>query len=134
MKPVLSIQRAALAIWALVAGAIALVGLVLPNAVAHPLYGRALPSLALLAELRADGARLGLALVALVAASQPKPARVLVWAVFAGLAAGTLAVLFAQAVTYAPAPEVAMFRKVNVLDGLAALVLLGTQIARRARS
>jgi hypothetical protein len=124
------VQRATLAVWGALAGALALAGLIFPGPTAQRLLGRALPSLALLATERGDAARLGLAVIALVAALQPRPPRALVWALFAALTAASLILLVSRLIQNASPPDIAAYTKLAIMDGTAAVVLLATQEVR----
>jgi hypothetical protein len=79
------------------------------------------------------GVQLGLALVALVAARTPRPPRTLVRAVTFGVGAAVAAPLFAAITQAVPCTELRAYSPILGVDALVAVVLIATQLARRAR-
>ncbi|HZS39754.1 MAG TPA: hypothetical protein VFF06_23135 [Polyangia bacterium] len=133
------VQRVTLAIYGAIAGALSLLTVLLPNWVAHLVTGRAVANAAILYSQREAGARLGLAMVALIAAWMPRPPRALVWAMFAALAAGVIGPILSKLAIALPLADLQPFNKLLVFDGAVALVLLVTQelraaIVRKARA
>jgi hypothetical protein len=132
LELVCRVQRVTLALYGAVAGALSLLTVLLPSWVAHLVTGRAVSSVALLYSQREAGARLGLAVVALIAAFMPKPPRALVWAMFIGLMAGLVGPLLSKVGNVVPLADLAPFHKLLLFDGAVALVLLFTQELRAA--
>jgi hypothetical protein len=133
MRALVAIQRVTLAIWGVLAGALALAGILLPQWAAHQVYGKALTSAAMMFAERADGARLGLAVLALIAALTPKPPRALVWTMIIALAASAIGPSLARLLGYVTPVDAAPFWKGLAFDGAAALTLLVTQELRAWR-
>ena len=92
--------------------------------------GASLTSTALIYSQLWAGARLSMALVALVAAFVARPPRALVWAVAIGLVAGLCGMWFAGAVSTVTWVELKPFWKWCAIDGLVALLLIATGLLR----
>jgi hypothetical protein len=125
------VQRVTLAIYGALAGGLALLTIVLPTWVSRLTTGHAVSNVAILYSQR-ERARLGLALVALIAAFVPKPPRALVWALFAALVAGVVGPFLTRLAGSVPPADLAPFNKLLAADGAVALVLLVTQEVRAA--
>jgi MFS transporter, OPA family, glycerol-3-phosphate transporter len=124
------VQRVTLGAYALIAGASSVLTVILPQQVARELMGHGmLPGAIVQAQLHA-GARLGLALVALAAATTPRPPRVLVRALLIALIASIAGPVFSAVTNGVPWPELTAIKRGLWLDGIIAVVLLGTSIAR----
>lgn len=124
------VQRLTLGAYALLAGASSLLTIILPQQVARELAGHALvPAATVQAQLHA-GARLGLALVALVAAFTPRPPRALVRAILVGVIASAAGPIFSALTGGVPWAELETIRRGLWLDGIVATILLGTGVAR----
>ncbi|MGZ3408123.1 MAG: MFS transporter, partial [Polyangia bacterium] len=120
------VQRVTLGGYAIVAGASSLLTLILPQQVARELMGHGmLPGAIVQAQLHA-GARIGLALVALAAAFMPRPPRALVRAVLVALIASMAGPIFSALTNGVPWTELAAIKWGLWLDGIVAMVLLGT--------
>jgi len=125
-----ALERLILAGYGLGAGALSVIALILPQPLALETVGHyLLPGALLMSQLHA-GARLGLALVALIAAQMPRPARPLVVAVALGLLASVVGPVFSFLTHAIPWPELRGVRTGLILDGMIAAVLLATTIAR----
>jgi hypothetical protein len=124
------VQRALCAVIACWLGAFALATILVPKYIATKAIGVAAPSaLAAFAQLGA-GTRLGLAIVAMVAAFMPRPARPLVSAIALGMFLGVVGVLFNRALgIYTPA-EAKPFALWLWVDGLLAVSLGVSEILR----
>ena len=123
-------QRVTLGFYALVAGAASVLTLILPQQMARELMGHGmLPGAIVQAQLHA-GARIGLALVALAAAFTPRPPRALVRALMVALIASLAGPIFSALTGGVTWPELAAIKMGLWLDGLVAVVLLGTSVAR----
>jgi OPA family glycerol-3-phosphate transporter-like MFS transporter len=124
------VQRVALGAYAIVAGASSVLTLILPQQMARELMGHGLlPGAVVQAQLHA-GARIGLAMVALAAAFMPRPPRALVRAVLVALIASMAGPIFSALTNGVPWPELAAIKWGLWLDGIVAVVLLGTGVAR----
>jgi hypothetical protein len=124
------VQRVTLGAYALIAGASSLLTLILPQQMAREMMGHGMmPGAVVQAQLHA-GARIGLAMVALVAAFTPRPPRALVRAVLVALIASMAGPIFSAVTNGVPWPELAAIKWGLWLDGIAAMVLLGTGVAR----
>ena len=124
------VQRVTLGAYALIAGASSVLTLILPQQMARELMGHGMmPGAVVQAQLHA-GARIGLAMVALVAAFTPRPPRALVRAVLVALIASMAGPIFSAVTNGVPWPELAAIKWGLWLDGIAAMVLLGTGVAR----
>ncbi len=130
------VQRVTIGLWAIVCGTAALTALFFPQLFAHELYGHAIPGPAMLFVERGDGARLGLALLALVTAWTPRPPRALVWTLCVALFASALGPLIARLFLFVTPADLKPFLKLLAWDGGVATILLVTQLlrARRARA
>jgi OPA family glycerol-3-phosphate transporter-like MFS transporter len=124
------VQRVTLGTYALVAGAVSVLTLILPQQVARELGGRPLlPGALLYSQLHA-GARLGLTVVALTAAWTARPPRALVRAVLIAVTAELVGTLFSAVTGGVPWPELAQLKSGLWLDGAVATALLATTVAR----
>lgn len=131
MRHLHATQRIALAAFALWAGAAAILTLILPKWTAHELFSTNLSAPQILFWQLYGGARLGLALTALVAAWVPKPPRALVLAIALALAVEVIGPIFSLLVSAIGAPDLKPYLKWIYADGLFAAILFGTQAARR---
>jgi OPA family glycerol-3-phosphate transporter-like MFS transporter len=124
------VQRVTLGGYAMIAGAASVLTVILPQQVAREFMGHGmLPGAIVQAQLHA-GARIGLAMVALAAAAMPRPPRALVRAVLVALIASMAGPIFSAASNGVPWTELAAIKWGLWLDGLVAVVLLGTGVAR----
>src|SRR5262249_6217709 len=124
-------QRITLGLFALWAGATSILTLILPRWGAHQLFSVNLTAPQVLFWQLYGGARLGLALTALIAAYMPKPPRALVWAVTLGLFAEVVGPVFSLIISQLALADVKPYQKWLAADALFAIVLGGTQAARR---
>jgi peptidoglycan/LPS O-acetylase OafA/YrhL len=127
----LRVERATLAVLGCVAGAYAILALLIPQRVATALFGHALPPGGILLHELLGGTQLGLALVALVAARAPKPPRTIVRAIALGLFCAVVGVSFSTMVRAVPVPELRSFAPVVGFYGVVTILLALTQLARR---
>jgi hypothetical protein len=130
-RAALRIERATLAVFGAVAGAYAILALLIPQRVATALFGHPLPAGGVLLHQLLGGTQLGLALVALVLARAPKPSRTIVRAIALGLFCAVIGVSFATMVRAVPVPELRSFAPVIGFYGVVTIVLALTQLARR---
>jgi hypothetical protein len=114
----------------MVAGALSVLTVILPQLVAHEVYGRSLAPAAIVWSQLYAGARLGLSLVALAAAFTPRPPRALVRAILVGLTASVVGPLFSAITSGVPWSEIKALRGSFFFDGGLALVLLATSMVR----
>ena len=126
------VERVTLALFAAVAGSYAMLALLVPQRLAHAMFGHALPPGGVLLHSMMGGMQLGLVLVALVCARSPRPPRALVRAIAIGLAVTVAGPVFGAAMQQVPVPELRSYAPLLGFDLLVALILLATQIARRA--
>jgi OPA family glycerol-3-phosphate transporter-like MFS transporter len=124
------VQRVALGLWATIAGAYSVLAIILPQKLARETMGRALPAAGVVFHQRFGGAQLGLALVALVAASTARPPKVLVRAVLLALIASLVGPLFSAITQTIAFTDLAPLKGGMLLDGLLVVVLLGTSVVR----
>jgi hypothetical protein len=128
------VQRVALGAFALWAGAPSVAALIVPQLLARTAAGKVVPggvAVAMVIELAAM--RLGLALVALVAARAPKPPRSLCAAVAIGALVGVAALLVAGKLATVPMADVYAMWLWLVVDGALGLTLAATALIRRLR-
>jgi OPA family glycerol-3-phosphate transporter-like MFS transporter len=124
------VQRVTLGGYGIVAGALSVLTLILPQHVARELTGHGmLPGAIVQAQLY-SAVRIGLALVALTAAFTPRPPRALVRAVLVALLASVAGPIFSALTAGVPWTELAALKHGLWLDGIVAVVLLGTGVAR----
>jgi hypothetical protein len=124
------VQRLTLGAYALIAGAASVLTVILPQQMAREMMGHGmLPGAIVQAQLHA-GARIGLAMVALAAASMARPPKALVRAVLVALLASMAGPIFSAVTNGVPWTELAAVKWGLWLDGLVAMVLLGTGVAR----
>ena len=131
MTLVHKIQRALLAMLALWAGSFALASLLAPRAILGRAIGAAVTGTASTLVLLGGGMRLGLALVAGIAAFAPKPPRPLVGALAIALTAEVIGVAFNRLLGTMTPVEAKPFMTWVWIDCLFALSLGATAIARR---
>jgi hypothetical protein len=131
MNVVQKIQRALLAGFALWAGSFALASLLAPRAILARAIGAAVTGPSSTLMVLGGGMRLGLALVAGIAAFSPKPPRPLVGAIAIALVAELIGVVFNRALGTMNPVELKPFMTWIWIDALFALALGGTAIARR---
>ncbi len=124
------IERVLLGAWALVAGAVSVLTIILPQVVARELYGHPLNPGAMVWSQLFGGARLALALMALSAAMSPRPPRAMVRALVIGLVATLAGPIFSLLTGALPWAELQSLRFGLLLDGAAAAVLLATSVMR----
>ncbi len=124
------VQRVTLGAYGAIAGAASVLTVILPQHVARELAGHGMPPAALVQSQLHAGARLGLALVALAAAFTPRPPRALVRAVLVALIACIVGPIFSALTNAVPWTELASLKPELWLDGIIAVVLLGTGVAR----
>lgn len=127
------VERLALALFGVIGGAYATLALIIPQRLARELLGHPLPPGGVLLHQMMAGVQLGLAVVALTAARMPRPPRPLVRAVAFGLGAAALGPLLAAITQSVPWPELRAYGALLGFDLFVAIVLLITQLARRAR-
>jgi OPA family glycerol-3-phosphate transporter-like MFS transporter len=130
LKNVFAVERVAMGGWALVAGAIGVLTLILPQVVARELYSHTLSPGAVVWSQMFGGTRVGLAIIALAAAFTPRPPRALVRALLIGLLATVIGPLFSAITSGVSWAEVQPLRLLLYLDGAVALVLLATSVVR----
>ena len=123
-------ERVILGAWALVIGAMGVLTIILPQLVAHELYGHNLASGALVWSQLFGGARLSLAIIALSAAMAPRAPRALVRALIIGLVATVVGPLFSALTGGVPFTELQPLRFGMYLDGATLLALLITSVLR----
>jgi hypothetical protein len=123
-------ERIGLGGWAIVAGSISVLTIILPSPVAREIYGHPLQAGALLWTQVCGGARLALALVAMTAALSPRPPKALVRALVVGLIATIAGPLFSALTGGIPWAELAPLKVGMWLDGAVAALLLTTSVIR----
>jgi OPA family glycerol-3-phosphate transporter-like MFS transporter len=123
-------QRITLGVYALIAGATSLLSIILPQQVAREVNGHGLVPAALLQNQLHAGAQIGLAIVALTAASMARPPRALVRAVLIALVAMLAGTLFSAITGGCSWNELATIKRGLWLDGLVAIALMATGVAR----
>jgi OPA family glycerol-3-phosphate transporter-like MFS transporter len=124
------VERIALGGWAIVAGSLSVIAIILPQVLARELLGHILvPSALVMAQLN-TGARLGVALVALVAAWMPRPPRALVRAVMLAALASVVGPLFSAITGGVAWSEIQALKNGFYLDGLLVVLLLSTSVLR----
>lgn len=124
------VQRVTLGAYAVVAGAASVLTVILPQHVAKDLIGHGLPAAAVVQSQLHAGVRLGLAMVALVAAYTPRPPKALVRAIMVALIASIVGPMFSAITGGVPWTELATLKMSLWLDGVVATILLGTAVAR----
>jgi OPA family glycerol-3-phosphate transporter-like MFS transporter len=127
---VYKIERIGLGGWALLAGCVSVLSIILPQLVAREIYGHPLSPGALLWSQLTGGARLALALVALTAAMSPRPPKALVRALIIGLIASVAGPIFSSLTGGVPWAELQPLKVALVLDGFFAALLLATSVVR----
>jgi len=124
------VQRVTLGAYAVVAGAASVLTVILPQHVAKDLVGHGLPAAAVVQSQLHAGVRLGLAMVAMVAAYTPRPPKALVRAIMVALIASIVGPMFSAITGGVPWTELATLKMSLWLDGAVATILLGTSVAR----
>ena len=130
-RTAIKIERAALALYGCVAGAYAILALLIPQRVAKAVLGHTLPAGGVLLHEMLGGMQLGLVLVALVLTRAPKPARTMVRAVALGLLCEVAGAAFATAMQGVPVPELKAYAPLLAFDLAVAIALGATQLLRR---
>jgi len=123
-------QRVTLGAYGIIAGAASVLTVILPQHVARELAGHGMPPAAIVQSQLHAGVRIGLAMVALAAAFTPRPPRALVRAVLVALIASLAGPLFSAVTGGVPWTELAALKMGLWLDGIVAVLLLGTSVAR----
>jgi MFS transporter, OPA family, glycerol-3-phosphate transporter len=124
------VQRVTLGAYAAIAGAASVLTVILPQHIAKELAGHGMPPAAIVQSQLHAGVRLGLAMVALVAAFTPRPPKALVRAIMVALVASIVGPLFSAMTGGVPWTELAPLKMGLWLDGVVAAILLGTSVAR----
>jgi MFS transporter, OPA family, glycerol-3-phosphate transporter len=124
------LERMVMGSWALVAGAVSVLTIILPQVVARELYSHALAPSAVVWGQLFGGARLGLSVIALGAAMSPRAPKMLVRALIIGLLASLAGPLFSAMTGGVPWTEIHPLRFVLWVDGATVAVLLGTSVLR----
>jgi hypothetical protein len=122
-----AIQRSALALYGLGAGGASVLAIIVPQLVAKAITGKPLAAPAIVASQLYTGMRLGLAVVAIIAATMPRPARSLTAAVMIGLAASLAGPLLSALFATVPWTELAPLKKLLIFDALILATLVGTR-------
>jgi hypothetical protein len=131
MKLVHKAQRILLGLFALWAGAAAVIGLILPRQLLHEVFNLSAMGAVIFSFQLYGGARLGLAVTALIAAFMAKPPRALVWAVAIGVFAEFVGTMFSNLLGAFNPTEWKSYSLWVWSDLFFALTLAGTQLARR---
>jgi hypothetical protein len=128
------VQRVALGAFALWAGAPSLAALIVPQLVIKTAAGKPVPAgIAVGVVIAMAAMRLGLALVALVAARAPRPPRSLVAAIATATLVGVAALLVGGKLSTVPMPDVKGMWLWLAIDGVLGLTLASTALVRRLR-
>jgi hypothetical protein len=123
-------ERVFLGLWASIAGIVSVLTIILPQHVAKEIYGHSLSPQSLIWTQLNGGARLALALVAVAAATTPRPPKVLGRALVIGLIASVVGPVFSSLTGMVPWAEMQPLKFGLWLDGLAAAALLGVSVVR----
>jgi len=124
------VQRATLALWALIGGGISLLTLILPRVVIREVVGVAATPASVVFCQMLGGMQLGLALTALVAALVPRPPRTIVWAIGIALTAGNCAAVLSALLNTISQNELKPFNHWLWVNGGFAALLVGTNAVR----
>ncbi len=124
------LQRAVLFAWSLFNGAIGVLAVILPERVAVELLGHTMVPAAVIPMQLAWGARLGLAVLGLSAASMARPSRLVVRALIVALVAGIVGPLFSFLTMGAPAADFTAHHTLLFIDGTVVFLLLSLSVVR----